>query len=399
MKNFNLISFVVFALITMVSCKKENAVQNNEPSVIQKSIDDYIEHPYTYLQNKYMDSVIAYEMEKRSQEYSPDEFSYEQKTEMILLLDSIIQEETQEETQEDITFYQNIVSELMADINNHPYIQSFVANFALQENYNENDMMIFTGTSDCNDVISKFQILQYYENGIDIIEYYLARNELTGEEEWSLPPVENSMQKAVRYTLQLKWTNIIPYMWNTSNTTIRNGVLAAMQDWKVAADNKISFSEITKKINWNKTCWVMGWKYFIRIGYVNTTAYTGHSTVGMVPWSLMDFTTDAEVRTYRHELGHSLGLHHEHQRPDRDNYIIYNSDNVETGQKSQFSKMTAGSYNYYGSTFDFNSIMLYGSYAFNKNNNATLTKKDSTTWVAPSSISVTDEFVIRQIYY
>jgi len=258
MKNFNLISFVVFALITMVSCKKENAVQNNEPSVIQKSIDDYIEHPYTYLQNKYMDSVIAYEMEKRSQEYSPDEFSYEQKTEMILLLDSIIQEETQEETQEDITFYQNIVSELMADINNHPYIQSFVANFALQENYNENDMMIFTGTSDCNDVISKFQILQYYENGIDIIEYYLARNELTGEEEWSLPPVENSMQKAVRYTLQLKWTNIIPYMWNTSNTSIRNGVLVAMQDWKVAADNKISFSEITKKINWNKTCWVMG---------------------------------------------------------------------------------------------------------------------------------------------
>jgi len=119
----------------------------------------------------------------------------------------------------------------------------------------------------------------------------------------------------------------------------------------------------------------------------------------MVPWSLMDFTNDAEVRTYRHELGHSLGLHHEHQRPDRDNYIIYNSDNVETGQKSQFSKMTAGSYNYYGSTFDFNSIMLYGSYAFNKNNNATLTKKDSTTWVAPSSISVTDEFVIRQIYY
>jgi hypothetical protein len=110
-------------------------------------------------------------------------------------------------------------------------------------------------------------------------------------------------------------------------------------------------------------------------------------------------TTTTAVRTYRHELGHALGLYHEHQRPDRDSYVIYNSNNVQSGEGSQFSKMTAGSYNYYGSTFDFNSIMLYGSYAFSKNaSSPTLTKKDSTTWTAPTSISATDQNVIRQIY-
>ncbi|HOF15629.1 MAG TPA: M12 family metallopeptidase [Bacteroidales bacterium] len=405
--NYSVCTIIVFVAITFAltfsACKKdfENSIieTKNQKSII----DDPIEHPYTYLQNKYMDLVLIYELEKRGEYYNPDSFSYEQKIEKIHFLDLIMQEETQEETQEDINFYQNIVIELIDEINAHPYIQNFVANFALLEFYDENDIIVYTGYSDCYDAISKFQILQYYENGFDIFGYYLQRNALTGNEEWGLPLIETEdpMQKAVRYTLHLKWNNTIPYMWNTSNQNIRTKTLWAMADWRVAANYKISFSEITTKINWNKTCWVMGWKYFIRIGYTNTNAYAGRSTIGRVPWALMDFTNDANYpRTYRHELGHSLGLYHEHQRPDRDNYITYYSNNVMSGAKSQFCKMAAGSYNYYGSSFDFNSIMLYSSYAFTKNGSPTWTKKDGTTiHIAPSSISATDKNVIRQIYY
>ena len=198
----------------------------------------------------------------------------------------------------------------------------------------------------------------------------------------------------------MKWNNTIPYMWNTSNSTIKTRVLLAMADWRSAADNKISFSEITKNKNWNKTCWVMGWKYFIRISNTNTNDFLGRSTVGMVPWALMDFTNGAGYpRTYRHELGHSLGLSHEHQRHDRDDYIIYYPNNVKSNAKWQYCKMPAGSYNYYGSSFDFNSIMLYDSWSFSKNGNPTWTKKDSTTIrIPPYSISLTDQNVIRQIY-
>jgi hypothetical protein len=79
---------------------------------------------------------------------------------------------------------------------------------------------------------------------------------------------------------------------------------------------------------------------------------------------------------------------------------------VQSGQGSQFSKMTAGSYNYYGSTFDFNSIMIYASTAYGKTVTTggvstklkTLTKKDGTTWGWPTYISSTDKNVIQQIY-
>jgi hypothetical protein len=265
-------------------------------------------------------------------------------------------------------------------------------------------MMVYTGYSDCYDAISKFEILKYYEDGIDIIAHYQNRNSLTGNEDWNPFPIVSSIQKAVRYTLHSKWGSTIEYMWNGTSSTVKANTLLAMGDWKTAANNKISFSEITTNVNWNKTCWIMGWKYFLRISSVSTNNFSGRSTIGKVPWAIVDFNiygiyAATYPRTYRHEFGHVLGLYHEHQRPDRDTYVTYHSNNVQSGQGIQFSKMTAGSYNYYGSTFDFNSIMLYDSYAFSKNGNPTLTKKDGTTiWFAPSSISATDQNVIRQIY-
>lgn len=397
-KIVKLITILLLIGIAMAGCKKDipPPLEKNQKFII----NDTIGHPYTYLQNKYMDIVLAYELGKQGNNYNPNDFSYEQKFEKILFLDSIKEDAFEEETFQDTIFYQNLMSELMNEINNYSLIQYFVANFAIQDCYDENDIIIYTGYSDCYDAISKFQILKHYENGFDIVNYYLTRNELTGEEEWDFPPFENSLQKAVRYTLHLKWNNTIPYMWNTSNSTIKTRVLLAMADWRSAADNKISFSEITKNKNWNKTCWVMGWKYFIRISYTNTNDYSGRSTVGMVPWALMDFTNGAGYpRTYRHELGHSLGLSHEHQRHDRDDYIIYYPNNVKSNAKWQYCKMPAGSYNYYGSSFDFNSIMLYDSWSFSKNGNPTWTKKDSTTIrIPPYSISLTDQNVIRQIY-
>ena len=35
-----------------------------------------------------------------------------------------------------------------------------------------------------------------------------------------------------------------------------------------------------------------------------------------------------EYTTILHELGHTIGLHHEHMRPDRDHYIQVHKDNV-----------------------------------------------------------------------
>jgi len=98
-------------------------------------------------------------------------------------------------------------------------------------------------------------------------------------------------------------------------------------------------------------------------------------------------------------LGHVLGLYHEHQRPDRDTYINYHSNNVILGKGCQFTKMTAGSFDYHGSSFDFTSIMLYWSSACAKSGTNTLTKKDGSTWGANENISPIDQTVITLMYY
>lgn len=32
-----------------------------------------------------------------------------------------------------------------------------------------------------------------------------------------------------------------------------------------------------------------------------------------------------------HELGHAIGFNHEHQRPDRDDFILVHLDNINPG--------------------------------------------------------------------
>ena len=38
-----------------------------------------------------------------------------------------------------------------------------------------------------------------------------------------------------------------------------------------------------------------------------------------------------------HELGHTLGLKHEQQRPDRDEFVTVHEDNIQPGRESNFT--------------------------------------------------------------
>lgn len=64
-----------------------------------------------------------------------------------------------------------------------------------------------------------------------------------------------------------------------------------------------------------------------------------------------------------HEIGHALGLIHEHQRPDRDTYVTINFDNIEEDAVSNFTRIVTA--RMWGA-YDFGSLMHYSKTAFGK---------------------------------
>ena len=69
-----------------------------------------------------------------------------------------------------------------------------------------------------------------------------------------------------------------------------------------------------------------------------------------------------------HEIGHAIGFWHEQSRPDRDNYVRINWDNMDWWQRHNFMKRKDFDIDYQGSVYDYGSIMQYSERAFVKRN-------------------------------
>uniref|UniRef100_A0A0K0FES4 Metalloendopeptidase n=1 Tax=Strongyloides venezuelensis TaxID=75913 RepID=A0A0K0FES4_STRVS len=65
-----------------------------------------------------------------------------------------------------------------------------------------------------------------------------------------------------------------------------------------------------------------------------------------------------------HEVGHALGLLHEHCRTDRDKFVTINFNNIQTGLNYNFEFPKSSYYKNYSTHYDYGSIMHYSSYEF-----------------------------------
>ncbi|XP_033119812.1 bone morphogenetic protein 1-like isoform X2 [Anneissia japonica] len=80
--------------------------------------------------------------------------------------------------------------------------------------------------------------------------------------------------------------------------------------------------------------------------------------------------------TILHEIGHLVGFWHEQSRPDRDEHVTINLDNLHVNGNNQFHKQTIHQINSFGQPYDYGSIMHYGPYYFTINGHRTIVPVD-----------------------
>lgn len=196
---------------------------------------------------------------------------------------------------------------------------------------------------------------------------------------------------------------------NQSSTT-RSGYLS---DWKKRWTNNIVYytvaNDFQKKIELEKA--IEHWEERTNLIFIGRTneknyiefvndPYVSESYLGMIGGKqIIRIASGARMNSVAHEIGHAIGLVHEQCRPDRDNYITVLYDNIIKDKQHNYDKFTKGVN--VSKPFDFNSLMLYGSYggfAIDESK-PTMTKKDGSVFIQPSQLSIDDIYAVDNYLY
>ncbi|KAH9510364.1 Zinc metalloproteinase nas-15 [Bulinus truncatus] len=181
--------------------------------------------------------------------------------------------------------------------------------------------------------------LVYTDHGTVIIgdmEIDLNRNAV-------LNPSHRWPQGQVYYTISQNYSS-----------TIHNTIIAAMRELEHNVNGAAQCIKFVPRTN--------------QANYIEIHAGTGcHSIVGYNNHGKQEVSigVGCELKgIIMHELIHSLGFWHEHNRPDRDTFIDININNVKTESRHDFNLRTTAEATTLRTSYDFGSIMHYGTYTF-----------------------------------
>jgi Astacin (Peptidase family M12A) len=170
--------------------------------------------------------------------------------------------------------------------------------------------------------------------------------------------------------------------------SFKNKWAGAMAAWR--RDLRFNFVQITG----NSGDYILVRENFARQAYSTSVGRKGGQQIIDIDPSVY------QTGSYIHEIGHAVGLNHEHSRPDRGRYIRVITSNIKRTWIPQYS--VCGGCRA-GGSFDFNSIMLYGSYASAETavntSRPVMTRLNGSTWTANTSgLSAGDKAAVNAKY-
>jgi hypothetical protein len=145
---------------------------------------------------------------------------------------------------------------------------------------------------------------------------------------------------------------LVPYRFDTNyniTATESNVILAGLREWELAG--RLKLVPYTNQAN------------YVLLQFTNDGTGTGDCYIG-TPFTIMLHGLARGLMC--HEGGHLLGLQHEHQRIDRNNYIVVNFQNIEGGTNTEGggAEYLVDSNSTPFGPYDFQSVMHYSPFAF-----------------------------------
>lgn len=183
-----------------------------------------------------------------------------------------------------------------------------------------------------------------------------------------------------------RWPDgIVPYTPPTSNSiTQQLNIQLAIDHWMERS--RITFVERTEE---NADLY----PNYLRFASSNSCA----SYVGMQGGEQSVMVSDGcTTGSIIHEIGHALGLFHEHTRSDRDSYVQINWEEIVNGKDINFKLQNVGTHDY--GHYDYGSIMHYGEYFFSNSTTPTIVVPDGVEIGQRIELSETDATSVDQMY-